>query len=192
MDELTQAYAIANRILECDGADPDGDEAVLARQFIRVAENAARHLTWLKTSAWAAEAREMQTQRDTWLQRLTAAIDPEGGGRRTLRLMFGWFCRSMDAKGNNMTQIALGSKVRDIVTGHEGIATSRVEYLTGCTQYGVCPRIQADGKLPESLYIDETRLEVLDDGVISHFQSQQAPTLLRAVGGDMGRETPPR
>lgn len=35
MSELEQALAIANRWLDDPGRDPDGDECVVARQFIR-------------------------------------------------------------------------------------------------------------------------------------------------------------
>lgn len=56
----------------------------------------------------------------------------------------------------------LGSKVRDVVTGFEGVATSRVEYLNGCVQYGVQPKCGDDGKLPEAVYLDHQRLELAD------------------------------
>jgi hypothetical protein len=59
--------------------------------------------------------------------------------------------------------IKLGTKVTDSVTGFTGIAVSRIEYMTGCTQYGVAPRVAADGKLPETAYLDESRLEEWHD-----------------------------
>lgn len=37
-DEYEQAKRIANRFLDKPYADPDGDEAVLARQFLRLVE----------------------------------------------------------------------------------------------------------------------------------------------------------
>lgn len=58
--------------------------------------------------------------------------------------------------------IALGSKVVDRITGFEGRATSRVEYITGCVQYGVLPQVKSDGSYPNAEYIDEQRLEVLE------------------------------
>lgn len=62
--------------------------------------------------------------------------------------------------------IKLGEKVRDKVTGFEGIATSRVEYLNGCVQYGVTPKIKVkDNKKPETEYIDEGRLELVGKGI---------------------------
>jgi len=64
-------------------------------------------------------------------------------------------------------EIKLGQKVKDIVSGVTGIAVSRCEYLNGCVQYGVCPKIKL-GKESESkdMYIDCEVLEVIDDGIL--------------------------
>ena len=65
--------------------------------------------------------------------------------------------------------ILLGSKVMDKMTGFTGTAVSRVEYVSGCVQYGVKPRyIEADmkGTYPPTEYIDEGQLEVLDTGAL--------------------------
>lgn len=56
----------------------------------------------------------------------------------------------------------LGRKVRDKVTGFEGIATSEHRYLTGCTQYGIQAPIDKNGNIPEIKYFDEGRLEFLE------------------------------
>lgn len=62
--------------------------------------------------------------------------------------------------------IELGSKVRDIVTGFEGIASSRIEYLNGCIQYGVKPKVSKGAtKIEDTEYIDEGQLEVIGNGV---------------------------
>ena len=60
--------------------------------------------------------------------------------------------------------IKLGQKVRDKVTGFEGITTARVRYLNGCIQFCVKPKV-VDGKMLEGEYIDDGQLEVVDDGV---------------------------
>lgn len=60
-----------------------------------------------------------------------------------------------------MRKVTLGQKVRDIVTGFEGVAVARVEYLTGCDHIGVAPPMR-EGKAGETSYFDETRIEVLD------------------------------
>lgn len=57
--------------------------------------------------------------------------------------------------------ITLGSKVRDRTSGFEGIAMSRHIYMTGCARIGVQPKVDKDGKLPDSQSFDEPMLEVL-------------------------------
>lgn len=59
----------------------------------------------------------------------------------------------------------LGKKVKDIVTGFEGIATGRCEYLNGCIQYRVEPPMKADGTTIIDKWIDHGQLEVTGDGV---------------------------
>lgn len=54
--------------------------------------------------------------------------------------------------------IKLGNEVRDIVTGFVGIATSRVEYINGCIQYCVVPKVGEDGKMTVGEYIDTHQL----------------------------------
>lgn len=55
--------------------------------------------------------------------------------------------------------IELGQKVRDRVTGFEGITTARVQYLNGCVQFCVKPRA-LDGKMLEGEYIDDSNLRL--------------------------------
>jgi len=59
--------------------------------------------------------------------------------------------------------IKVGQQVRDVVTGFEGIATSKVEYINGCTQFGVQPKA-VDGKFPEAVYLDHQRLQLVGEG----------------------------
>lgn len=61
--------------------------------------------------------------------------------------------------------IELGSKVRDIVTGMEGIAVSRKEDMNGCVQYVISGKADKEGKVTDSYYVDHAQLEVIDDGV---------------------------
>lgn len=60
-------------------------------------------------------------------------------------------------------QSLLGKTVRDKVTGFNGIATSKIEFLNGCIQYCVKPKMGADGKMPEGEYIDVEQLEVVNE-----------------------------
>jgi len=60
----------------------------------------------------------------------------------------------------------LGEKVRCKVTGFEGIATSRTEYLNGCVQYHVTPRAKKDGSdYPDGVTLDVENLERISAGI---------------------------
>ena len=61
--------------------------------------------------------------------------------------------------------ITLGNKVKDIVTGFEGIAIAKIEYLNGCKQFCVQPPVDKDGKRPDGVYLDHQQLEVVSIGV---------------------------
>ena len=66
--------------------------------------------------------------------------------------------------------IKLGDKVRDTITGFEGIATAHARYLTGCEQFIVQPRcVKTNKKLdtknyPKGVWLDIDRLEVVKEG----------------------------
>jgi hypothetical protein len=77
--------------------------------------------------------------------------------------------------------IKLGQHVRDVVTGFTGIATAKVEYINGCTQFAIQPATAADGKYPEPVYLDHQRLEVVGAG----------PAMPSSDTGGVMRDTPP-
>jgi hypothetical protein len=60
--------------------------------------------------------------------------------------------------------IKLGSRVRDIVTGFEGIATSRTEWLHGCARIGIQPEtLDKDGKVIDASVFDEQQVEIVKE-----------------------------
>lgn len=60
--------------------------------------------------------------------------------------------------------IRLGQKVRDKITGYEGIAVARAVFLFGCSRVLVQPQeTKEDGTPIEDYYIDEQRLEVIKE-----------------------------
>jgi hypothetical protein len=79
-------------------------------------------------------------------------------------------------KGNKM--IKLGTKVRDKITGFEGIATSRTEFLYGCIRIGVTPKMDKDGRLGDVQHFDEPQLEEL-------LNEEKISTGNRTIGGPM-------
>ena len=70
--------------------------------------------------------------------------------------------------------INLGARVKDTITGFEGIAVSRVEHLYGCVRYSVQPtKLNKDGKPIENEWFDEAGLEVLVKKAVA--TSQETP-----------------
>jgi hypothetical protein len=57
--------------------------------------------------------------------------------------------------------IALGTKVRDRVTGFVGIVTGRAEHLSGQHLLKVQPKADENKAVPVAEWFDEGRLDVL-------------------------------
>jgi hypothetical protein len=68
---------------------------------------------------------------------------------------------SMNTEATKALEL-LGLKVRDRVTGFAGVASSICFDLYGCIQAIVSPAVDEKGAMPESKWIDVSRLEVLD------------------------------
>lgn len=75
------------------------------------------------------------------------------------------------------SEIKLGVLAKDIITGFKGIVTSKIEFITKCTQYCLSPEIDSERdskKLPEGHFFDESRLEVIGAGVSEQFSEHLA------------------
>lgn len=59
----------------------------------------------------------------------------------------------------------LGRYGEDRITGFRGRITGLVEYLSGCTQLLLVPKVGADGKMPDGQFIDIQRVKV-DETVV--------------------------
>jgi hypothetical protein len=55
-------------------------------------------------------------------------------------------------------KIELGKKYQDKFTGFVGVATARIEYVTGCTQFLLTPHVDKDGKKVDGEWFDEIRI----------------------------------
>ena len=55
----------------------------------------------------------------------------------------------------------LGAKARDTVTGFEGIIIGRNEWLNGCVQYALKPKVNDKGEIIEAEWIDEQQIEMV-------------------------------
>jgi len=59
-----------------------------------------------------------------------------------------------------MFKFKMQDRVKDTVSGYEGIITVRCEYLNGCLQYCLSKtELDKDGKVQEGEYFDEGQLE---------------------------------
>ena len=80
-----------------------------------------------------------------------------------------------------MNQFELGTKLRDTISGYEGIAISRIEFLNGCVQYALRVKVGKDQKLPEVEYFDSQQLEEVE--------KPRKPVIRKTwTGGDFSRE----
>ena len=57
--------------------------------------------------------------------------------------------------------VKLGSRVKDAITGFEGIAVGRADYLYGCARISIQTATLKDGKPIDMEWFDEQRVEVL-------------------------------
>ena len=61
--------------------------------------------------------------------------------------------------------IEFGRTYRDIVTGFEGICTGMVEWMYGCKQYILSPKVESASKREASSLFFEKQLEEIDAGI---------------------------
>lgn len=81
----------------------------------------------------------------------------------------------------------LGHKLRDMVTGFEGIAVGRSEFLNGCVQF--CLKAPArDGKIEDGQWFDSHQLQFVDDGLAPVLRPDAGVRPAATTGGPM--ETP--
>lgn len=59
--------------------------------------------------------------------------------------------------------IAMGTEVKDTITGFSGKVVARCEYITGCNQYLITPGVDKEGSLRDSTWVDEQRIELVPD-----------------------------
>lgn len=82
-----------------------------------------------------------------------------------------------------MQTLNLGDKVRDRVTGLEGILTGKTFWLNGCVRGVIQGRVDKDGKVPQSEGVDIEQLELVEAGACT---IEKEPT-----GGPMPMQSRP-
>lgn len=64
------------------------------------------------------------------------------------------------------SEILLGQKVQDIVSGFTGVVTEKLTFLNGCVYFSVLPKIpQVDNEKVKIELFEHKRLRVIDQGV---------------------------
>ena len=85
----------------------------------------------------------------------------------------------------------LGFKLKDIVTGIEGIAICKAIFLNGCIQYSLQSQVGKDGIIPKEVWVDRPQLEIIDKGVSENsFAPIRADVPLMPVPGGGFRSHP--
>lgn len=59
----------------------------------------------------------------------------------------------------------IGKEAKDKITGFKGIIIGRADYLFGCSQYGLSPKIDKEGKVGVVNWFDEGRVEIIGKGI---------------------------
>lgn len=84
-----------------------------------------------------------------------------------------------------METITLGKEGKDKITGFKGIITAKVEYLFGCNQYGLAPKVSESGEVKSIEFFDEGRIEIIGNGIMPEEVQVEKK-------GGINRDTPSR
>lgn len=61
----------------------------------------------------------------------------------------------------------LGDRVKDPISGFVGIVVGRAEFLYGCVQLSIAPQETKDGRVLDTVWLDEDRVVVMKTGVFA-------------------------
>lgn len=82
-----------------------------------------------------------------------------------------------------MNAVNLGDKVKDLVSGFEGVVTTRSNFVAGCTRYRVDGTgLNGDGMPVDSVTFDETHLSVIQPNFIKARSPIYTAADLGAIG----------
>lgn len=85
--------------------------------------------------------------------------------------------------------IEMGYRVKDTITGFEGICTAVAQYITGCNQFLINPPMK-DGRFEEPRWFDEERLAAISNGPVVEFSSLSPVKQTTYVGGPQTNPAP--
>jgi hypothetical protein len=73
--------------------------------------------------------------------------------------------------------VELGSEVKDLVTGFQGIAVSEIEWLNGCYRYTIRPPVGKDGKILDDATFDGPQLKTVKTGAVKANPTRDNPDI---------------
>lgn len=80
-----------------------------------------------------------------------------------------------------MTKIKFGHKVKDLVSGFEGIYTASVKYMNGCKKMAIDGKV-IDNKT-ESIWVDRSQVVYIDEGIRYKVEGILKKTKVEEPGG---------
>lgn len=83
-----------------------------------------------------------------------------------------------------MAKVGLGQRVRDRISGLEGVVIARTEWLYGCARITVQPQDTKDGKPAETYTLDEPQIEILGDDFVPDAVAARAAAPEQGRHGD--------
>jgi len=89
-------------------------------------------------------------------------------------------------KGNNLKidpSHSLGDEIKDKITGFKGILIHYTEYLFGDPRVEIIPKVLKDGKIPDGIFISDSRIDVVKKGKIQKPEVIETTKLNRPPGG---------
>jgi hypothetical protein len=75
--------------------------------------------------------------------------------------------------------IILGSYVRDVITGFEGVAIARTRWLYGCSRIGVQQGVDSKGVVPDPIWVDEQRVSYVPGKMPAMLPIEPSPTPIK-------------
>jgi hypothetical protein len=74
-----------------------------------------------------------------------------------------------------MNDAELGKKYKDKITGFKGVCTGKCQYISGCDQALLVPKVAKDGTKREAQWFDVQRLDAWGSAVAITLDNTETP-----------------
>jgi ascorbate-specific PTS system EIIC-type component UlaA len=83
-------------------------------------------------------------------------------------------CGMFERRSAMRSSVTLGATYRDKITGFKGVCTGHCQYISGCSQALLAPKIGKDGNAKAAEWFDVQRLDRVKSEIIT-LDNQQTP-----------------